>query len=130
MQGCELVLFRYTCLSKDLREDIFLFLLVYSGFVVFFFFSSRRRHTRSKRDWSSDVCSSDLRPRRTVGRGVGPLPSKRRGMAADAHPEHAARACHAPRRRRLAVADPAVARPFAALRFPRRVNVGDRKSVV
>src|SRR5699024_11903345 len=29
-------------------------------FVVFFFFSSRRRHTRSKRDWSSDVCSSDL----------------------------------------------------------------------
>src|SRR5699024_11320991 len=25
------------------------------------FFSSRRRHTRSKRDWSSDVCSSDLR---------------------------------------------------------------------
>src|SRR5437868_14029474 len=29
-------------------------------FVFFFFFSSRRRHTRSKRDWSSDVCSSDL----------------------------------------------------------------------
>src|SRR5699024_11232380 len=26
----------------------------------FFFFASRRRHTRSKRDWSSDVCSSDL----------------------------------------------------------------------
>src|SRR5207249_8451334 len=25
-------------------------------------FSSRRRHTRSKRDWSSDVCSSDLSP--------------------------------------------------------------------
>src|SRR5207249_3072853 len=32
-----------------------------SGIVMFvFFFSSRRRHTRSKRDWSSDVCSSDL----------------------------------------------------------------------
>src|SRR5699024_11904070 len=30
----------------------------YSSFL--FFFSSRRRHTRSKRDWSSDVCSSDL----------------------------------------------------------------------
>src|SRR6266536_2388271 len=29
-------------------------------FVVCFFFSSRRRHTRSTRDWSSDVCSSDL----------------------------------------------------------------------
>src|SRR5206468_7641255 len=28
----------------------------------FFFFSSRRRHTRSDRDWSSDVCSSDLPP--------------------------------------------------------------------
>src|SRR2546422_7261722 len=26
----------------------------------FFFFSSRRRHTRCIRDWSSDVCSSDL----------------------------------------------------------------------
>src|SRR2546426_8023163 len=29
--------------------------------VVFFFFSSRRRHTRLQGDWSSDVCSSDLR---------------------------------------------------------------------
>src|SRR6266496_5516098 len=28
--------------------------------LIFFFFSSRRRHTRSLRDWSSDVCSSDL----------------------------------------------------------------------
>src|SRR2546422_1900166 len=28
--------------------------------VYFFFFSSRRRHTRCSRDWSSDVCSSDL----------------------------------------------------------------------
>src|SRR5699024_11887074 len=27
---------------------------------VLLFFSSRRRHTRSKRDWSADVCSSDL----------------------------------------------------------------------
>src|SRR5437870_10412352 len=29
---------------------------------IFFFFSSRRRHTRWPRDWSSDVCSSDLCP--------------------------------------------------------------------
>src|SRR5438445_7556540 len=29
--------------------------------MLFFFFSSRRRHTRYWRDWSSDVCSSDLR---------------------------------------------------------------------
>src|SRR2546428_13669382 len=35
-------------------------------FYYFFFFSSRRRHTRSDRDWSSDVCSSDLDPQ-----GVG-----------------------------------------------------------
>src|SRR5207249_6920051 len=32
-------------------------LFIYQNVV---FFSSRRRHTRSKRDWSSDVCSSDL----------------------------------------------------------------------
>src|SRR6266403_6183946 len=33
-----------------------------------FFFSSRRRHTRSLRDWSSDVCSSDLSPRLSAAR--------------------------------------------------------------
>ena len=32
------------------------------GWGVVFFFSSRRRHTRYIGDWSSDVCSSDLRP--------------------------------------------------------------------
>src|SRR5690349_11877597 len=38
---------------------------------LFFFFSSRRRHTRSLRDWSSDVCSSDL----ICGRnGEAPVP--------------------------------------------------------
>src|SRR6266436_3082113 len=30
--------------------------------MCWFFFSSRRRHTRCSRDWSSDVCSSDLEP--------------------------------------------------------------------
>src|SRR5699024_9876889 len=35
-----------------------------------FFFSSRRRHTRSKRDWSSNVCSSDLIATGKVGLGV------------------------------------------------------------
>src|SRR2546429_6767541 len=38
--------------SVDVVEEDFL--------VSFFFFSSRRRHTRCSRDWSSDVCSSDL----------------------------------------------------------------------
>src|SRR3989442_4156261 len=37
-----------------------MFLFFYSIFLFFFFFSSRRRHTRCGRDWSSDVCSSDL----------------------------------------------------------------------
>src|SRR2546421_9250717 len=32
---------------------------------MIFFFSSRRRHTRSDRDWSSDVCSSDLEQKKT-----------------------------------------------------------------
>src|SRR3712207_7526456 len=34
--------------------------MIVSARCVFFFFSSRRRHTRYWRDWSSDVCSSDL----------------------------------------------------------------------
>src|SRR5690606_41067962 len=32
----------------------------YHNNISYFFFSSRRRHTRFSRDWSSDVCSSDL----------------------------------------------------------------------
>src|SRR5437868_1985904 len=46
------------------------------------FFSSRRRHTRSKRDWSSDVCSSDLRRRRrrrsSDSRSAKPFAARRR----------------------------------------------------
>src|SRR5699024_12109777 len=45
----------------------------------FFFFSSRRRHTRSKRDWSSDVCSSDLR--------IGPAPNIATIYPASSKPE-------------------------------------------
>src|SRR3989449_5602568 len=40
---------------RYLSLDLFTYFLI-----VFFFFSSRRRHTRCSRDWSSDVCSSDL----------------------------------------------------------------------
>src|SRR5204862_1578291 len=55
----------YRLLSAN-RLLPFIFLLVLllyllERFFFFFFFSSRRRHTRSLRDWSSDVCSSDLR---------------------------------------------------------------------
>src|SRR3712207_4736650 len=41
--------------SMNLVFDFFIWL-----YMFFFFFSSRRRHTRYWRDWSSDVCSSDL----------------------------------------------------------------------
>src|SRR2546429_4550729 len=39
---------------------LFIVYLLSIFFFFFFFFSSRRRHTRCSRDWSSDVCSSDL----------------------------------------------------------------------
>src|SRR5690349_22639559 len=46
--------------------------VVLCGF-FFFFFSSRRRHTRSLRDWSSDVCSSDLFRVAKRWHGLGPV---------------------------------------------------------
>src|SRR5206468_7076408 len=48
--------FAFFVLYCVLRILFLVFFLVF----FFFFFSSRRRHTRSDRDWSSDVCSSDL----------------------------------------------------------------------
>src|SRR5205809_5217396 len=52
----------------------------------FFFFSSRRRHTRCSRDWSSDVCSSDLarhsKPRRA---GWSPTTSSRTCCRSEEH---------------------------------------------
>src|SRR3712207_7141810 len=50
-----------------------LILSVYLSYSFFFFFSSRRRHTRYWRDWSSDVCSSDLTGVLFAARGVGAL---------------------------------------------------------
>src|SRR5690606_40549298 len=44
-----------------------------------FFFSSRRRHTRFSRDWSSDVCSSDLATYAFLGRYYSTL--KNMGMS-------------------------------------------------
>src|SRR5690606_13729502 len=51
---------------------------------IFFFFSSRRRHTRFSRDWSSDVCSSDL-CRRASRRRVQQPAGCRSTLAARAH---------------------------------------------
>src|SRR5687768_17991567 len=44
----------------------FFFFYFFCFFFFFFFFSSRRRHTRCSRDWSSDVCSSDLGPQASI----------------------------------------------------------------
>src|SRR6266699_5873754 len=66
--------------------------------IDFFFFSSRRRHTRCGRDWSSDVCSSDLgNGRRLEGpltpqmfgydaslKGYAPDPARARKLLAEA----------------------------------------------
>src|SRR5204863_3636816 len=60
----------FFCFCCVLRFCYILFSLF---FIFFFFFSSRRRHTRSLRDWSSDVCSSDLRASES-----GPPPSSSR----------------------------------------------------
>src|SRR2546428_135702 len=47
-------------LAIDSTVDIFTFYVPHRHvYGEQFFFSSRRRHTRSDRDWSSDVCSSD-----------------------------------------------------------------------
>src|SRR5699024_11456021 len=51
-------------LQRPLPHSHFALLAISS--LLFFFFSSRRRHTRSKRDWSSDVCSSDLASSRAL----------------------------------------------------------------
>src|SRR5215203_5725558 len=53
---------------------------MYFLYFFFFFFSSRRRHTRYWRDWSSDVCSSDLLPR---------VRGRRRVLGARRHGAHA-----------------------------------------
>src|SRR5207245_7748960 len=55
---------------------LFVFFLLYALpflLCVSFFFSSRRRHTRCYRDWSSDVCSSDLLRKCPGAAAGGPL---------------------------------------------------------
>src|SRR5699024_11422130 len=65
----------------------------------FFSFSSRRRHTRSNRDWSSDVCSSDLETECTKdGRG-SPRPVGPPGRPVREPGHHARNRIHVPRTR-------------------------------
>src|SRR3989449_7073436 len=69
-------------------------------FHLFFFFSSRRRHTRCSRDWSSDVCSSDL----------------------ELEPRHIFGGDTEPARRLRAIVDPRRLAPQAELEIERRMR--------
>src|SRR5436305_336487 len=50
-----------------------------------FFFSSRRRHTRCGRDWSSDVCSSDLDAEVVYSSAVAPQNPERQVVQRELH---------------------------------------------
>src|SRR5215217_2804967 len=52
---------------------MYIIILIVRSIFLIFFFSSRRRHTRYWRDWSSDVCSSDLFRQRELQAGLDPL---------------------------------------------------------
>src|SRR5690606_19592465 len=52
-------------------------------YFFYFFFSSRRRHTRFSRDWSSDVCSSDLYRRDPFDASHAPAFEQLEGLAVD-----------------------------------------------
>src|SRR3989449_4457916 len=67
-----MMLFFFSILFFSSKSGHSIFVMVFISF-FFFFFSSRRRHTRCSRDWSSDVCSSDL----------GALPSRRSPASRD-----------------------------------------------
>src|SRR3712207_8792572 len=90
------------------------FVYIFSIF-FFFFFSSRRRHTRYWRDWSSDVCSSDLAGRLRAGRRPSGLRGSPRGLRGGARARRDAKP-QEPRRGRA--------------RLPRGDGEQDRKSVV
>src|SRR3989442_2022488 len=70
------------CLSAPVLSCFtgFFYFYLRGDVYLFFFFSSRRRHTRCGRDWSSDVCSSDLAFGSDFGAGGGS--SVERGAAA------------------------------------------------
>src|SRR3989442_10866893 len=88
-----------------------MFVFVEDRIMFFFFFSSRRRHTRCGRDWSSDVCSSDL-PR-----------SSAREPAADDVGRVSSRGAPGSRRETLVTA-PSPARVVAARVLERVVSEG------
>src|SRR2546421_7854202 len=70
MLGHDILLFRIFLVISCFDIPCFFFFFVTCFVCCFFFFSSRRRHTRSDRDWSSDVCSSDLELQRPLALAV------------------------------------------------------------
>src|SRR6266542_3648677 len=87
-----------------------------NDYIFFFFFSSRRRHTRCYRDWSSDVCSSDL-IRKPELRNE---PIDITGLEALTFPEMAERLSAVLGRsiRYIAVEEPSIRRAMAARTIP------------
>src|SRR5262245_65187345 len=62
VRSAYLTTLRYSACFFACTLPVIIFLFYYTlFFLFFFFFSSRRRHTRCLSDWSSDVCSSDLK---------------------------------------------------------------------
>src|SRR3712207_6891474 len=62
MHRCGICRYVLLYIVENISLILSVLVVLYLLFVLFFFFfSSRRRHTRYWRDWSSDVCSSDLR---------------------------------------------------------------------
>src|SRR3712207_8487438 len=77
--------------------------IMYKFILIIIFFSSRRRHTRYWRDWSSDVCSSDLLDDRRVGEVVdrgrrGDRPFQARSVPRIGPRRHAAHRAHQDRK--------------------------------
>src|ERR1035437_319227 len=93
---------------ENLSEDVFqgvqrnISSSVFDDIKVLFFFSSRRRHTSYWRDWSSDVCSSNLHrahPRSAIRgrRRHGASPPRPKGQESEKHPDlHALLHCGEP----------------------------------
>src|SRR5262245_62467476 len=68
------LLFFFCCFILLLRHFVVLVhVMFFFVFFFLFFFSSRRRHTRCLSDWSSDVCSSDLKTPAQLLEDVGLL---------------------------------------------------------
>src|SRR2546429_6856203 len=115
-------------------------LLVTSYYTCFFFFTSRRRHTRCSRDWSSDVCSSDLgqqgaaRDDRHTRRVIPPVLQPAQPVHHDAERRPGARVthdpAHAPYRIRLSLTTPAHSRVVCADELLENFNSPERLTMV